>query len=66
MGAKLIAITDILDERLDRARQCGVDLTINVGQNSPEVQALAKGEVLFDVTFGASGACRRSVGPPAG
>jgi L-idonate 5-dehydrogenase len=35
MGAKTIAVTDILDERLQRARQCGADLTINVGQESP-------------------------------
>ncbi len=55
MGAKFVAITDILDERLNRARQCGADLTLNVGQDSPEAQALAKGEMLFDVTFEASG-----------
>lgn len=55
MGAKTVAITDVLDERLSRARQCGADLTINVGQDTPEAQALAKGELPFDVTFEASG-----------
>jgi L-idonate 5-dehydrogenase len=55
MGAKSVAITDILDERLQRARQCGADLTINVSQNSPEVEALGKGDLPFDVTFEASG-----------
>lgn len=58
MGAKSVAITDILDERLNRARQCGADLTINVGQDSPEAQALATGDILFDVTFEASGSLR--------
>jgi L-idonate 5-dehydrogenase len=55
MGAKSVTITDILDERLKRASQCGADLTINVGQNSPETQALARGDLPFDVTFEASG-----------
>ncbi|GAB4426423.1 MAG: L-idonate 5-dehydrogenase [Anaerolineae bacterium] len=58
MGARSVAITDILDERLNRARQCGADLTINVSQDSPEAQALAKGDLLFDVTFEASGSLR--------
>lgn len=58
MGARSVAITDILDERLNRARQCGADLTLNVSQDSPEVQGLTKGEILFDVTFEASGSLR--------
>ncbi|MCL4303138.1 MAG: L-idonate 5-dehydrogenase [Anaerolineae bacterium] len=55
MGAKTVAITDILAERLNRARQCGADLTVNMNQDSAETQALSKGEMPFDVTFEASG-----------
>jgi L-idonate 5-dehydrogenase len=50
-----VTVTDILDERLNRARENGADLTLNVGQDSPEAQALAKGDMPFDVTFEASG-----------
>jgi L-idonate 5-dehydrogenase len=58
MGATNVTITDVLDERLERARACGADMTINVATDSPEAQGLAASEMEFDLVFEASGNVR--------
>ncbi|RMF79540.1 MAG: L-idonate 5-dehydrogenase [Chloroflexi bacterium] len=58
LGAVDVTMTDVLDERLQRARQCGADTVINVASDSPAQWALLNGELQYDVVLEASGDVR--------
>ncbi len=56
-GAKKVLITDLIDFRLDKAKECGIDYTLNVSENNLE-DALPEffGKEGFQVGFEAVGA----------
>ncbi len=58
LGAVTVDITDIMDERLDRALACGASRAINVASGSADAEALANGELEYDVVLEASGNTR--------
>jgi L-idonate 5-dehydrogenase len=60
-GAAAITITDILDEPLRLAAECGIDETVNIAKEPERLAAFAQGKGVFDVVFEASGSAEATI-----